>query len=99
MCSENASDGKIASKVKRQDFAIVAINIKEPISRVKNFVSNNNLTFIALLDSDGDITKSFNVFATPTTFILGLQSITRTLIEVVPTQIGILNFHDIHILW
>lgn len=62
---------KLHQKLKDKDFAIVAINIKEPISRVKNFVSTNNLTFITLLDSDGDITKNFNVFATPTTFIYG----------------------------
>jgi len=62
---------KLHQKLKNKDFAIVAINIKEPISRVKNFVNSNNLTFMTLLDSDGSITNSFNVFATPTTFIYG----------------------------
>lgn len=62
---------KLHQKLKDKDFAIVAINIKEPISRVKNFVSSNNLTFTTLLDLDGSITNSFNVFATPTTFIYG----------------------------
>ena len=62
---------KLHQKLKDKDFVIVTINIKESISQVKNFVSNNNLTFTTLLDSDGEITKSFNVFATPTTFIYG----------------------------
>lgn len=58
-------------KLKDKDFVVVAINIKESISQVKNFVSRNNFTFTILLDSDGEITKRFNVFATPTTFIYG----------------------------
>lgn len=62
---------KLHQKLKDNDFAIVAVNVKEPISRVKNFVGSNNLTFMTLLDSDGDIAKSFNVFAIPTTFIYG----------------------------
>ena len=62
---------KLHQKLKNQDFVMVAINIKESLSQVKNFVSKYNLTFTTLLDSDGEITKRFNVFATPTTFIYG----------------------------
>jgi thiol-disulfide isomerase/thioredoxin len=62
---------KLHQKLKNEDFVMVAINIKESLTQVKNFVSNNNLTFTTLLDLDGETTKSFNVFATPTTFIYG----------------------------
>ena len=62
---------KLYQTLKDKDFTIVAINIKEPLSRVKNFVSTQNVTFTVLLDTDGAVTESFTVFATPTTFIFG----------------------------
>lgn len=62
---------KLHQKLKDKNVTIVAINIKEPVSRVKNFVAAHNLTFITLVDADGGLTKSFNVFATPTTLIFG----------------------------
>ena len=62
---------KLYQTLKDKDFTIVAINIKEPMSRVKNFVSSQKLTFTTLVDTDGAVTKSFSVFATPTTFIFG----------------------------
>jgi thiol-disulfide isomerase/thioredoxin len=62
---------KLHQKLKDKGVAIVAINIKEPVLRVKNFVADHNLTFITLVDADGDITKNYNVFATPTTLIFG----------------------------
>lgn len=62
---------KLHQELKDKDVAIVAVNIKEPLSRVKHFVSTHKLTFMALLDGDGNIAKRFNVFAIPTTFIYG----------------------------
>lgn len=62
---------KLYQTLKNKDFTIVAINIKEPLSRVKNFVNSHKLTFTTLLDTDGAVTESFSVFATPTTFIFG----------------------------
>ena len=62
---------KLHQKLSGKDVTIVAINIKEPLSRVKDFVAAHKLTFVTLLDTDGDITQKFNVFATPTTFIFG----------------------------
>ena len=62
---------KLYKTLKDKDFTIVAINIKEPMSRVKKFVSTQKLTFTTLLDTDGAVTESFSIFATPTTFIFG----------------------------
>jgi peroxiredoxin len=62
---------KLHQRLKNRDVAVVAVNIKEPLSQVKNFVSTHKLTFMTLLDTDGEITKRLNVFAIPTTFIYG----------------------------
>ena len=62
---------KLHQRLSSKDVTIVAINIKESLSQVKDFVAAHNLTFLTLLDTDGDITQKYNVFATPTTFIFG----------------------------
>jgi peroxiredoxin len=61
---------KLHKRLKDKDFAMVAVNLKEPAIRVKNFFSEHQLTFTALLDSKGKIGARFGVRAVPTTFIL-----------------------------
>lgn len=62
---------KLHQALKEKDFVMLAVNIKEPGSRVKNYVGSNNLTFTVLLDPDGDVAGRLNVYAIPTTFIYG----------------------------
>ena len=61
---------KLHKRFKGKDFAVVAVNLREPATRVKNFFEENKLTFTALLDSKGKIGSQFGVRAVPTTFIL-----------------------------
>jgi peroxiredoxin len=61
---------KLHKRLKDKDFAMVAVNLKEPAIRVKNFFSEHQLTFTALLDSKGEIGARFGVRAVPITFIL-----------------------------
>jgi thiol-disulfide isomerase/thioredoxin len=66
---------KLHQKFKNNDFAMVAINLQEPISQVKQFFKNYKLTFTALLDSDGEVGAHFMITAIPTTFILDKEGI------------------------
>jgi len=66
---------KLHQKFKHKDFAMVAINLQEPVSKVKHFSKNFKLTFTSLLDSDGEIGTHFRINAIPTTFILDRQGI------------------------
>ena len=54
---------------------MVAVNLQEPVSQVKQFFKDYKLTFTALLDSDGEVGAHFRVTAIPTTFILDKQGI------------------------
>jgi thiol-disulfide isomerase/thioredoxin len=66
---------KLHQKFKNNDFAMVAINLQEPISQVKQFFKNYKLTFTALLDSDGEVGAHFMITGIPTTFILDKEGI------------------------
>jgi thiol-disulfide isomerase/thioredoxin len=66
---------KLHQKFKNNDFAMVTINLQEPVSQVKQFFKDYGLTFSALLDSDGEVGAHFRITAIPTTFILNKQGI------------------------
>ena len=61
---------KLHKRLKDRDFAMVAVNLREPATRVKDFFNKHKLTFTALLDSKGKIGSRFGIRAVPTTFIL-----------------------------
>ena len=68
--SEMADMQALHHKLKGKAFAMVAINIKESRSHVKNFLVAQDLTFTTLLDPDGETLGRFGVRALPTTLIL-----------------------------
>ncbi len=68
--TEMPSMEKLHRKLIGKNFAMVAVNIKEPASQVKKFFEKHNLTFTALLDTTGEVSAQFGIRAIPTTFIL-----------------------------
>jgi thiol-disulfide isomerase/thioredoxin len=66
---------KLHQKFKNKEFEMVAINLQEPVSPVKQFFKNFKLTFTTLLDSAGEVGARFRITAIPTTFILNKQGI------------------------
>jgi len=67
---EMPSMEKLHRKLKGKDFAMIAVNLQEPASRIKNFLKKDPLTFTILLDTKGEIGPQFGIRAVPTTFIL-----------------------------
>jgi len=67
---EMPSMEKLHRKLNGQDFVMIAVNLQEPASRIKNFLKKNQLTFAILLDTKGEIGPQFGIRAVPTTFIL-----------------------------
>jgi hypothetical protein len=57
-------------KLKGKDFAMIAIDLQEPLSRVKTFLKKYPVTFTILLDTKGEIARQFGIRAIPTTYIL-----------------------------
>ena len=66
---------KSHQQFKNKEFEMVAVNLQEPVSQVKQFFKDYKLTFTALLDSDGAAGAHFGITAIPTTFILDKEGI------------------------
>ena len=66
---------KLHQRFKDKDFAMVAINLQESAGQVKQFFKKYQLTFTALLDSDGEVGAHFRITSIPTSFILDRQGI------------------------
>ena len=67
---EMPSMEKLHQKFKDKDFVMVAINLQESASKIKQFYKEYNLTFTTLLDSTGDVGAGMGIRSIPTTFIL-----------------------------
>ena len=61
---------KLHRKLTGKNFVMLAVNVKETASQVKNFFEKNKLTFTALLDTTGEAGAELGLRAIPTTFIL-----------------------------
>ena len=55
---------------KDRPFAIVAIDLKEKSSIVRNFVLDNGLTYTNLLDEKGKVAAMYGVTSTPVKFLI-----------------------------
>ncbi len=60
----------LKNRLKGRPFEIVAVNLGEPVSDVRHFLSQHPVNFPVLLDSRGETAKSWQVAAYPTSFII-----------------------------
>jgi len=70
---EMPSMQRLYSRLKHKDFVMVSINLQESRDQVKGFFKEQGLTFIALLDKDGEVGARFGIRNIPTTYILDKQ--------------------------
>jgi len=56
--------------LKHRNFAMVAVDLQEPVSQVKAFMKEFKISFAVLLDSKGEVGRQFGIRSLPTTFIL-----------------------------
>lgn len=68
---EMPSMERLHKRLADKDFAMVAISMQESATQVSTFFKEYRLSFISLLDSDGDVSSRFGAFSVPTTYILG----------------------------
>lgn len=61
---------KLYNKYKKKGFVILAINYMEKKEKAKSFIEEMQLTFPALLDLDGSVSKLFKVYALPSSFFI-----------------------------
>jgi thiol-disulfide isomerase/thioredoxin len=67
---EMPSMEKLHTRLKHKDFVILAVDLMEPASKVEAFFQEFKLTFMALLDSNGEVGSLFGIRSIPTTLIL-----------------------------
>ncbi len=53
-----------------EDFEILAVSTDRSLSRVKKFVGRHPVSFVVLHDSDIKVSRKYNVFSLPTTFLI-----------------------------
>jgi thiol-disulfide isomerase/thioredoxin len=69
---EMPSMQRLADRLAGQPFHILAVNMAEPAATVQDFVRNRvQVHFPVLLDRDGAVLQRWQVFAFPTSFVLG----------------------------
>lgn len=61
---------KLYQETKDSNLVIIAVEIGEPISTVKNFIDENKYTFKVLLDSDQNVAQQYGVSSIPTSYFI-----------------------------
>lgn len=61
--------------------SVISINVRQQKSQVLKFISNTSLSLPVVLDSKGDIAKSFGVKIYPTTVLIDSKGVARWKIE------------------
>jgi len=73
---EMPSMEKLYQKLKGENFEILAVSIDEPgLKAVAPFMKKSNLTFPALIDSEGTIKAVYEITGIPESFIIDQQGI------------------------
>jgi thiol-disulfide isomerase/thioredoxin len=79
---------KIYQQFKDKDLVILAVDLGEDISTVKNFVKQNNYHFKVLLDSNQKAATLYNITAIPTSYFIDRNG------KIVTKRIGALSEGD-----
>jgi len=61
---------KLYQRFKERGVVMLAVDLREPPKIVRQFFESHKLSFTALLDSDGQVGRSFGIRSIPTTFII-----------------------------
>jgi peroxiredoxin len=61
---------KLHQELKKDGLVILAVNFQEGPERVKEFFTQHNLTFTALLDRDGKVTERYQAWALPVSVVI-----------------------------
>ena len=60
-----------------QGFAVVAVNLQEDPSAVATFMREHQLTFPALLDPDGQVSRTYQAVSLPSSFFVDRRGVIR----------------------
>ncbi|MGH9579047.1 MAG: TlpA disulfide reductase family protein, partial [Terriglobales bacterium] len=69
--AEMPSIGKLRASLAGQPFAVLAVNLAEPESRIRRFMEQVPLDFPVLLDKDSGTAKAWQARILPASFLVG----------------------------
>jgi peroxiredoxin len=69
--AEMPSIQELKGKLAGRPFVVLAVNLDEPESRIRKFLTQMKLDFPILLDPDRNVAKGWNARILPATFIVG----------------------------
>ena len=68
---EMPSIEKLKARLAGRPFVVLAVNVDEPESRIRNFLTQLPLSFPVLVDYERKVTKAWGVRVLPATFVVG----------------------------
>ncbi|HEU0289567.1 MAG TPA: TlpA disulfide reductase family protein, partial [Burkholderiales bacterium] len=68
---EMPSIQRLKEKLAGRPFAVLAVNLDEPESRIRNFLSQMKLDLTVLLDPERKVAKAWNARILPASFVVG----------------------------
>ena len=78
---------KIYKEYKKSEFEIIAVSLDTDVERLKNFLKENPVNFLVLLDKSGVIGFKYKVEAIPTSFLIDKAQILRQIyIGIIPEK-------------
>ncbi|WAM34544.1 TlpA family protein disulfide reductase [Caldicellulosiruptor morganii] len=72
-----------------RDIVVVGINIQEDRNTVKDFLKSMGVTYLVLLDRDGNISSQFGIDGIPTTFLLDESG------KVIAKKVGMMTYDEL----
>ncbi|MTI67669.1 MAG: redoxin domain-containing protein [Firmicutes bacterium] len=66
---------KLYNENKEKDFVILAVNARESIETVKEYINKGGYTFPVLLDKSGEINRKYLIGGLPTTYFISKDGI------------------------
>lgn len=62
-------------KYQDDGFVVLSVSVQESNTAVDDFIAQYGLEYRFLLDTDGSVSNSYNVFSTPTTYFINVDGV------------------------
>jgi len=74
---EMPSIERLRAALAGRPFAVLAVNLAEPVSRIRKFLAATPLGFAVLLDRDTAVAKAWRARVLPATYLVGRDGVVR----------------------
>ncbi len=61
------------------EITIIGVNVGQSLSDASAFATNEQITYPLVLDSNGDVTENYRIYAMPSTFVIDRDGVIRVL--------------------